>query len=962
MGTGTFTKSWGLAPNCFFPLHVLRKSGKPFVVSEKKNIELPKTIGPYQILENLGRGGMGEVFLALDPSCGRKVAVKRIRPELQDNPTVRSRFLREAKVASSLTHPSIVPILSIQFDPPEIYYTMPYVEGETLRQIIRTAREQEKNGETLHPIGKSIPALSRIFLQVCEAIAYTHSKGVLHRDLKPENIIIGKYGEVMILDWGIADFIDRLESDESLPEMRNVAEDLTRPGKITGTLAYMAPERLKGMSSSIQTDLYALGVILYQILTLQLPFQRKNIAAFRKQVHSEQMVDPAAMAPYREIPHQLAAICIKCLMKDPADRFQSVEELIGEVKNHIEGRPEWIFAAELDLNRKEDWLLQEHVLLAKHLAITHNFDVTQWAALSISKASFSDNIRMEVTVRMAAKGEGIGFLVSVPAPNERESLEEGYCLWIGSESRPRCQLFRSNVQVMEVPKLFLGSQKWHSICIEKIDDHLKFYLDNELKLTFASHLPLSGAHVGFLAKDDRFEIQDCKIFDGSNNVMVNCLAVPNAFLSRGLYDVALQKYRSVGQSFPGRMEGREALFRAGLTLLEKAKSEKTKVAHDKLLHLALKEFERLYRTPGAPLEYLGKSLVYEAMGDAEEEAKCLELALRKFPKHPLLPILKEHIVYRMHESSLNNREAAYRIILLAIRHIPDLLDNPDTRVLIESLKQNWEPLPFIEESKDPQDSLTQTSIQLAFWLAKIPILTEIAKQLSEQKPTPIIPLCNALHCLLELEAATEVEEILGQIGEEALPKKRRKALKIALLASCQSIPKAILEATTSLDKSESRTFFYLLRQILKKADPSTTREALSQLKKIKVPSTEKTYFDALELWSYLVERKWGEAESLIKKLPQDAFNQETSPLHFPYGCWLYAVQGPNTGLAHFGSVLDTPYPSTTALPSYFLTGKINEKKGWIERAFWWEKKELYRQIDLFYKTIGKHAKAKRLET
>src|SRR3989344_3143406 len=193
--------------------------------------------------------------------------------------------------------------------------------------------------------------------------------------------------------------------------------------------------------------------------------------------------------------------------------------------------------------------------------------------------------------------------------------------------------------------------------------------------------------------------------------MMNCLAVPNAFLSRGLYDVALQEYRRIGQSFPGSFEGREALFRAGLTLLEQAKGSTDR---EKLYHLALKEFERLYRTPGAPLEYLGKSLVYAAMGEAEEEAKCLELSLRKFPKHPLLPILKEHIVYRMHESSLNNREAAYRIILLALRHIPELLDNPDTRSLLDSLEKHWESLPFIEGA--PEDARSALAIQLAFWL------------------------------------------------------------------------------------------------------------------------------------------------------------------------------------------------------------------------------------------------------
>lgn len=359
---------------------------------EKTEESLPTAIGPYSIVQSLGKGGMGEVFLAKDPACSRQIALKRVRPELKLNKTIQSRFLREAKVASALNHPSIVPILSLHTAPPDIYYTMPFVEGVTLRQILRSGKKEEE----IHPVRNSIPALARIFLQVCEAVAYTHSKGILHRDLKPENIIVGKYGEVMILDWGIADFIDQIDQEEPLPEGQNEDEDLTRPGKITGTLAYMAPERLNGQSSSVQTDLYALGVILYQMLTLQLPFQRKTIAAFRKQVHSEELIDPIEMAPYRDIPHQLSAVCRKSLARSAKDRYRSAEELIREIKNYIEGRPQWILSAELNPEKKEDWRFQENVLLAKNIAITRSLDVTEWAELMISKQPFAGNLRIEL--------------------------------------------------------------------------------------------------------------------------------------------------------------------------------------------------------------------------------------------------------------------------------------------------------------------------------------------------------------------------------------------------------------------------------------------------------------------------------------------------------------------------------------------------------------------------------------
>jgi serine/threonine protein kinase/tetratricopeptide (TPR) repeat protein len=900
-------------------------------IKQPANLQ-PESIGPYAILESLGRGGMGEVYLAQDPAVGRKVALKRIRPELQKNKTILYRFLREAEVASALTHPSIVPILTIHTELPDVYYTMPYIEGETLRHILKHSREQEKKGDPLHPIGRSIPALARIFLQVCEAIAYTHSKGILHRDLKPENIIVGKYGEVMILDWGIADFIDQLEKEKPLSTTKWIGteEDLTRPGKVTGTLAYMAPERLKNKSSSVQTDIYALGVILYQMLTLQLPFQRKTIAAFRKMADSEQLIDPIEMAPYRDIPHQLAYICKKCLLKNASERFKSVTELIGEVKNYIEGKPEWIETTQLDLKKKTDWQFQENILLAKHIAITRNLNVTEWAEFMVSRASFAHNIRLEAKVCVTKKSQGLGFLLCVPDAEERKALEEGYCLWIGSN----CLLFRNNVQVMSVPDLYLNPDHWHHIAIEKVDDYIKFYLDGRLKFSFLSHIPTAGRHIGFLHKDGEFEVKQWKVFDGSHNVMVGCLAVPDAFLGHKLYDWALQEYRRIGQCFPGRMEGREALFRAGLTLLEKAKAESQKTGREKLFHLALKEFEKLYRTPGAPLEYLGKSLVYAALEDFEEEAKCLELALRKFPKHPLLGILKEHIIYRMHESSLNHREAAYRIILLAIRHIPELLKHPDTIPLIESLQKNWQSLPFMEKSSD---TLRQIAIQLAFWLAKKMILVEIAKMCLQESPVPEILVSNAIYALIELDGEEQVRALpLDKLSEER-----------------QSSIKHLLNQKISISGSKEnlRAMSLLLQKVLCQGKTDVVLETIQQLKKNKLSKEENLPLSALEIWAYLLTGKAAEASVIFKKFPRASFNREDSPLHFAYGTWLYMTKGPETASLYFNSTLETPHPPTTILPSHFLADRLTDH--WMKEAFWWEKKELHRQIDLFYKCVGK---------
>lgn len=907
---------------------------------------LPVAIGPYTILRSIGRGGMGEVFLALDPDCGRNLAVKRIRPDLAKNQTILNRFLREAKVASQLTHPSIIPILSIQSKLPDVFYTMPYVEGDTLKQILKAPAESQGQSQTAAPFtGRSIPALARVFLQVCEAIAYTHSKGILHRDLKPENIIVGKYGEVMILDWGIADFISELiaQKQDAAEESNPVEnENLTRPGKITGTLAYMAPERLFGKSSTTAADIYSLGVMLYYMLTLQLPFQRKSIAAFRKQASSERLIDPIEAAPYRDIPHQLAAVCRKCLAFNPDERFTSTEELIAEIKSYSEGHAQWIPMASLDPGRAEDWQFQENILPAQHIAIARDLDETEWAAVMISRKSFASSVKLEADIRLLPSCRGIGFLLSIPSAEDRRMFEEGYCLWI---SKQECRLIRNNVQVFGM-RHNLDFQKKRKLCFEKVEDVLRLFLDGRLIFTYTSHLPLAGSYVGLLHKDGSFEIDSLHVFDASHNAYVRCLAVPNAFLSHKLYDLALQEYRRIGQSFPGRQEGRDALFRAGIAILEKGKAQRTKLLKEQIFHRALREFGNLYHTSGAPLEYLGKSLVYDALGDPDEEAKCLELALRKFPRHPLLPILKEHIIYRMHESSQTMRATAYRVILLAIRHIPDLMENSATRSLIDTLQRNMEPLPFLEKS---DDLLTQIAIQLAFWIAKPLTLGEICANLAKKEPVSSLLIENALFCLLELDAIPQLEKQLSSLPAPAISMQGRAYLTAALAGRLPPLPE-------NVSVKEARLVCFLLRKALVQRRFANAEEIASIVRKGKWLKGDRIPIDTLLAWYELLRRNFKAAGEIFETYGADELNQESSPLHFAYGCYLYVTQGVETAQAHFSKVLDSSYPCTTALPSHFLLGRINSKKGWIERAFWWEKKELHRQLDFFYHVIGKNKK------
>lgn len=922
------------------------------------------TIGPYQVLGDIGKGGMGEVFMAFDTTCGRRIALKRIRSDLTEHVQMHNRFLKEARITAQLTHPSIIPIYAIQAQDHQSYYTMPYVEGETLKQILRMARVREKQGEKADDIGGSIPALVRIFLNICQAIAYAHSKWVLHRDIKPENIIVGKYGEVLILDWGLAKLIHPAKSSpeeegEEIPS--HPLHHLTMVGKVVGTVSYMAPERANGNPATFQTDIYSLGAILYQILTLRHPFKRGTLQQFRENMHLEVLRDPAAVAPYREVPRVLSRIVMKCLDKDLEKRYKNMDELIVDLKNYIEGRAEWFQIATLDLKNKNDWEFQENVLIAEHIAITRSTEVADWVNLMVSKASFSANIKLEAKVRIGEKSHGLGFLLCIPEAAERRHLNDGYCLWMGTCSNKSTKLLRSTVEVMHTPDACFVPGAWHYLCIEKVENHIYVYLDNVLQMSYISYFPLMGTHVGLLARDADFEIEHFSVWVGSQSVMVNCLAVPDAFLAQKDFATALSEYRRIGYSFPGRAEGREAMFRAGITLLEQARN--TPGHSHETFDLSLQEFEKLRNTPGAPLEYLGKALVYQELKDYEEEIKCFELAFRRYRRHPLLRVLQEQQLFRMYSSSHHHRQAAYSFILLALRHLPEVAMGNNAKKLFTSLKKHWEPLFFIEndpgcDESDPLSNIT-LAIVLAFWLAKPYVLAEIADELTRRSEVCEITLANALFCLIELGA--------WQLAELKLPEPspdgegRRFALLRALILNEKGQEKEAEELLLckikgAMDRSSERTVLAFMQRFIVKGRAPEVEKLYSSLPLDGLSQEGTLLTDSYRIWAFLAEKKWEPAGDLLHHYSLEELSQENSPLHFLYACWLSANESREIAAIHMAAILELPHPSSWALCSHYFFGRVSSPE-WTQTAFMWEKRQLHMQLALYYASMGEEEKA-----
>lgn len=904
--------------------------------------EILFNIGHYQVTGTIGKGGMGVVYLAYDPSCGRKIAIKKIREDFQNVQQVQERFLREAKIASQLTHPSIIPIYSIYTDGKDIYYTMPYIQGETLKEILKKAKiKKGRNKE--HPFS-TIPALIRILINICQAIAYAHTSQVLHRDIKPENIIIGHFGEVMLLDWGLAVIKGSVQEELKEGEIEESTQGITRIGKVVGTINYMAPERVTNKNATVQTDIYSLGVILYQMLTLRFPFKRISLKEFKDKIHKEKIADPQVAAPYRDIPRLLSKAALKCLEADPKKRYQTVDELIHDLENYIEGRAEWVLSASLDPKNRDDWEFQENVFLAEHVAVTVAAEVTDWMNLMISKMSFGDNVRIEAEIRLGSFSHGIGFLLSIPEPSERKHLNDGFCLWLGSVLNRSTKLLRSTVEVIHDPDVILKRHLWYKLKIDKIDDTIHFYLNDKLQFSYIGHLPLLGTHIGLISRDAEYDIKNFNVFVAGQSVTVNCLAVPDAFLAHKDYQSALSEYRRIGYSFPGRQEGREAMFRAGITLLEQAKNSPPE-EQGNLFDLALTEFEKLYDTPGAPLEYLGKALVYQALSDYEEEVKCFELACRRYAHHPLISLVHDHLIYRMHDASRYLRRTTYEFILLTLCFVPNILDNKNALKLFHSLEKHWEPLPFLLPLPKRADLLLWkfnfTSI-IAFWLEKTYILQEIGQDVVQMKtPSPTVTF-NILSLLLQ-SSQNELEALLEKFGDTSDHELFAKALNLVKANDFEGVLHFDFKNEKRISKTLKAALYFLDALLLE----GKNDVVLQTLNKIQVPLSEELglLIDERKIWALLQKNEWEKAGRIFQKYPSEYLDREDCPLFSLYGCYLMKVKN------HSSPILENTYPKTWTLLWHVVDNPAFCDL-WLSRAFAYEARQLYRQMALYCHCLG----------
>lgn len=282
----------------------------------------------YLQFKQIAQGGKCDIQTCKDRHLGRVVCYKTLRREFEDDPHERAMFLREARITAMLQHPNTPPVYEVGMNRKGHYYfTMQLVIGHTFRELI----DQYRAAGTAGDIKWGLQRLVDIVLQVAQVLNYAHLHGVVHCDVKPENIVVGEYGDVLLLDWGLAHVQQDVPEDPKAAELPISGRDREPKLPPQGTPLYMSPEQIQGEDVDQRTDVYSLGAILFEILTHQSLGWGDSMHTLLENRVTAMPPAPSILAPERDIPMALDTLCWRCIQRDSKERVQTVLEVIHEL-------------------------------------------------------------------------------------------------------------------------------------------------------------------------------------------------------------------------------------------------------------------------------------------------------------------------------------------------------------------------------------------------------------------------------------------------------------------------------------------------------------------------------------------------------------------------------------------------------------------------------------------------------
>jgi serine/threonine-protein kinase len=645
---------------------------------------LPAEISGYRVDTVLGYGGMGEVFQTHDPVLDRPVALKRIRAANAKDAAARARFILEARITARLQHPAIIPVYHFSEHEQDVFYTMRPVAGLTMAEqidyLIEHPEELMEEWTVAHQV--------RLFLQALSAVAYAHANGIVHRDLKPANIMVGPFEEVVVLDWGVAKTLEESEANIRIPTELRLPDPLaTGPHAMVGTPRYMAPEQLEGQPASVQSDVFALGVTLYELLALQPPWRGDTVRTMLEAMQSAPAC-PTRLQPARDIPQRLVDVLWRALAPEPADRYHEVNAFAHDLAHALEGRAAWMRDA-----RTRHWRLVEGYASTEEdytiLRSRGRRNLFHYAC----RGSFTGNLRFTFDFMVSRGQHVLGVLLNAPVRQRTDDDEErGYRInVVGGRSRS-VSLGRQGRDVTGAVLPAITPKRWYRVTVLRVENRLSLIFDGEEVYSYTDPIPLRGGGLALIGRSSvGVRLRNLRVDSQGVGATVSCLSVPDAFFNRSQFDDARDEYVRIATSLSGRREGRDAAFRAGLCLVHSARRESDSELREMLLEDAGELIEELFAPQPSCMAELGRAMVAVERGDYARAAARVSFAVRKYPDDPQLSSLKEWLLSSLHRARpAAQRRLIVQLLPVALKGCREGWGARALAELVRDIRRGWE--------------------------------------------------------------------------------------------------------------------------------------------------------------------------------------------------------------------------------------------------------------------------------
>ncbi|NCC49840.1 MAG: hypothetical protein EOM20_01360 [Spartobacteria bacterium] len=575
----------------------------------------------YELKGVLAEGGMGLVYKARDRNCRRNVAMKVLPVDQQGDSESLVRFIEEAQITSQLEHPNIVPVHEMALDGEgNIFYTMKYVAGVTLTEILLDIRKGKQEVIDQYPL----PRLLTIFQKVCDAVAFAHSKNVVHRDLKPDNIMIGSFGEVLLMDWGLAkvvaaqrasasrqaamefavdhkteafvvdtgpdmedeedcgireqDIIDSIRSDDTGTDLRTIS------GRVMGTPGFMAPEQASpyGPGITTQADVYSLGAILYSILVLRPPVTGMDVKSLLKRIREGDIVPPVAYnkpvktadgkiksiklphLPDKAVPRALSDITVKALETNPEDRYLTVQDLQHDIEAYQQGRI-WHMILDEDFSNPQALLDNWEIIGGQYEFKNGEFRLYGGEPqLLLLKRQLPGDIRIEFECRQdSVYLNDVGcFMSGILSENRKWVSASGYEFKYGGYDNSMNVLMRSDQTIWSQMASPLKQNELYRVCAERVGPHMRFVVNNREVFDLTDADPLSGSDrtaIGILGWIASTWFKRIRVYSLATPRKSDILDVAYRQLQKGHYRTSRDLFEEVIDSFPDEARKERAL-------------------------------------------------------------------------------------------------------------------------------------------------------------------------------------------------------------------------------------------------------------------------------------------------------------------------------------------------------------------------------------------------------------------